>query len=115
MSILPASFNASAVTASEQTNLIVNKIILLATGAPGDSDIRDYLNGLYLQNDSWTDVAVVIDDYMNSLLARSDNGIPGLIQDMARQAFGAQLSLADAEVVTNDFLARGIDLSLIHI
>lgn len=91
------------------TDHIVTKIILLATGTPGATHVRDALITLYETNGDWDEVATVIDNYMNMLLAQNANGIPGLVKALASNGFGVQLSLAEAQTLTNEFAAIGID------
>lgn len=88
---------------------IVHKIIVLATGIPGSESIRDEVMAMYEANGSWNEVADVLDAYMNSLLAQNSDGIPGMIRQLANNGFGAAISLQDAEALTQEFAAAGIE------
>ena len=89
-------------------NHVIHKIIVLATGIPGSEGIRQYLETLYEINGDWSEVALVIDDYLNGLLASESDGIPGMIQQLAENGFGASITLADAQALTTQFAEAGI-------
>jgi len=98
----------SATSDANPLNHVIHKIIVLATGIPGSEGIRQYLETLYESNGDWSEVAVVIDNYLNGLLANESDGIPGMIQQLAENGFGASITLADAQALTAQFAEAGI-------
>ena len=99
---------ASVTSDSNPLNHVIHKIIVLATGIPGSESIRQYLETLYENNGDWSEVAVVIDNYLNGLLANESDGIPGMIQQLAENGFGATITLADAQALTTQFAEAGV-------
>lgn len=99
---------ASVTSDSNPLNHVIHKIIVLATGIPGSEGIRQYLETLYENNGDWSEVAVVIDNYLNGLLANESDGIPGMIQQLAENGFGATITLADAQALTTQFVEAGV-------
>ncbi len=94
---------------SDTPSNIVQQVILLATGAPSSTKLRDEILRLYETTGNWQQVAVVVDDYMNSQIPLTHNGISGLVQAMASDGLGLKLSVGEAEQVTLDLIDRGID------
>ena len=86
----------------------MQQIIILASGAPGSTQVRDYLLSLYETNNDWPQVAQVIDSYMNSLIPNTQGGINGLIKSIAKNGFGVVLSDADVTQVIHDLSGQGI-------
>ena len=99
---------ASVTSDPNPLNHVIHKIIVLATGIPGSEGIRQYLETLYENNGDWSEVAVVIDNYLNGLLANESDGIPGMIQQLAENGFGATITLADAQALTTQFAEAGV-------
>ncbi|MDP2100479.1 MAG: hypothetical protein U1D70_19725 [Methylobacter sp.] len=91
------------------THHILQQVILLATGVPGSERLRADLLDLYQRTDDWSPIAAIVDDYMNSLIPNTANGVTGLIQAVARNGLGLVLSDQEAEQVTQDLIGQGID------
>ncbi|MCF7970801.1 MAG: hypothetical protein K9L22_06510, partial [Methylococcaceae bacterium] len=91
------------------TDHIIQQIILLATGAPSSSPIRNELNDLYQQSGDWRLVAALVDEYMGQLSSQNSLGITGIIQAIANNGFSLKLSIEESQQLVDELIQQGID------
>lgn len=91
----------------QETTIITNiiqRIVILATGAPSNAQFHTELLNLYKVTGNWEKVAAVVDDYMNSPIPFTQNSESGLVQMIALNGFGLKFSDNEAEQVTKNLI-----------
>jgi len=93
-----------------QTTLgIIQKYILLATGAPGSNALRDDVIKLHEQTNNLSQVNNLVDTFMAQQVQTHEKGIMGVVQTVARNGFGLNLSDEETQQLVTDLMAQGID------
>ncbi len=91
----------------------IQKYILLATGIPSSSALRDQLSQLHDQTGDFSQIAPLVDDFMAQQVLQNEKGINGVLQATYINGFslhsGGFLTDVEADQLVTDFLAQGID------
>ena len=94
----------------DQTVLgMTQKYILLATGAPGSHALRDEIIKLYEQTNDLSLVNERVDAFMTQQVQTHEKGFVGVIQTVARNGFGLNLSDEESQKLITDLAAQGIN------
>ncbi len=94
----------------DQTVLeVVQKYILLATGAPGSHALREDVIKLYEQTNDLSLVNERVDAFMTQQVQAHEKGFVGVVQDVARNGFGLNLSDEESQQLITDLAAQGIN------
>ncbi len=94
---------------SSSNQIIIQKIILLATGVPGSVVVRDEITRLFQETEGLDKVAALVDNFMNDLSTQNENGITGVATAIYKNGFGLELSIQEVEQIIADFLRQGIN------
>jgi len=93
-----------------QTDLAtIQKYILLATGIPSSSALRNQLSQLHDQTDGFSQIAPLVDDFMTQQVLQNEKGVSGVLQKIASNGFSLDLTAPEADQLVTDFIAQGID------
>jgi len=94
----------------DQTVLgIIQKYILLATCAPGSNAVRDDVIKLYEQTNDLSQVAELVDTFMTQQVEANEKGFVGVVQTVASNGFGLNLSDEESQQLITDLAAQGIN------
>ena len=94
---------------NQTTLATIQKYILLATGIPSSSALREQLSQLHDQTGDFSQIAPLVDDFMTQQVLQNEKGVSGVLQVIASNGFSLDLTDSEADQLVNDFLAQGID------
>ena len=94
---------------NQSTLITLQKYILLATGIPSSSVLRDQLYQLRDQTGDFSQIAPLVDDFMTQQVLQNEKGVSGVLQAIANNGFSLNLTDSEADQLVTDFLAQGID------
>ncbi len=93
-----------------QTDLAtIQKYILLATGIPSTSALRNQLSQLHDQTVDFSQIAPLVDDFMTQQVLQNEKGVNGVLQTIASNGFSLDLTDPEADRLVTDFIAQSID------
>ncbi len=87
----------------------IQKYILLATGIPSSSTLRDQLSQLYDQTGDFSQIVPLVDDFMAQQVLQNEKGVSGVLQTIASNGFSLDLTDLEANQLVTGFLAQDID------
>ncbi|MBS0424883.1 MAG: Ig-like domain-containing protein [Proteobacteria bacterium] len=85
------------------------KVLLLTSNFPGSDALHSEITQIYDQTRDWNQVAAVVNNFMNQLVAQYETGVSGVAQAIFDNGFGIKLSITQVEQLVVDFIRQGID------
>jgi hypothetical protein len=83
----------------------IQKYILLATGIPSSSALRDQLSQLHDQTGDFSQITPLVDDFMMQQVLQNEKGVSGVLQAIASNGFSLDLTDPETDQLVTDFIA----------
>jgi len=87
----------------------IQKYILLATGIPSSSALRDQISQLYDQTGDFSQITPLVEDFMTKQVLQNEKGVSGVLQTIASNGLSLDLTDSESDQLVTDFLAQGVD------